>query len=106
MEKFRLPHNIQNYERKLFKWCFFKPYPSIIQNYLKGENSKTPEGVENAFKIEEKKFDSFNIKKNIDIPASMLLFDELGLTECSNFNLLNILILKLDEYIYEYFKHK
>ena len=71
---------------KYSKSNFFQLYPSIIQSYFQGSNSTIPEDVENIFQIAEGKLKSLLEKgeKKEDLPISMILFYELGLTERSN----------------------
>ena len=71
---------------------FFKFYPSIIQSYFQGSDSTTPQEVEDIFKISEGRLEE--LKKNnekVDLPISMILFDELGIEERSKKNPLKAL---------------
>ena len=73
---------------------FFKLYPTIIQSYFQGSDSTTPEDVEGIFEIAKGRLDELkknNNKENVDLPISMILFDELGLAERSKYNPLKVL---------------
>ena len=78
---------------------FFKLYPQIIQSYFQGSDSTTPEEVEGIFKIAEMKLNGLkknNNNEDIDLPISMILFDELGLAERSKHNPLKALHSRLE----------
>ena len=78
---------------------FLKNYPSINNTGFKGSETNTPEAIEKIFKItEEKLIDKSNSgqnKKQLDI-ISLLVFDELGLSEKSPTSCLKVLHSKLE----------
>ena len=83
---------------KYSKKKFFHLFPEIIQTYFQGAESTQPDDVENLFAKAEKKLEFFEkqkIKKE-DLPISLVLFDELGLTEKSESNPLKVLHSKLE----------
>ena len=79
---------------------FFKLFPKIIQTYFQGSESTQPEDVESLFEKAGKKLDYYRKKKetekDLQLPISMVLFDELGLAEKSDSNPLKVLHSKLD----------
>ena len=73
---------------------FFKLYPSIIQSYFQGADTTTPGEVDGIFEIAEGRLKALKNNKNnekVDLPISMILFDELGLAERSKYNPLKAL---------------
>ena len=81
---------------KFSKSKFFQMFPSIIQSYFQGSYSTVPEEVESIFEIAAAKLNSFKKEDEIDLPISMILFDELGLAERSKSNPLKVLHSKLE----------
>ena len=84
---------------KYSKNKFFKQFPQIIQTYFQGSESTLPEDVENLFEKAKKKLDYFKnkeLKKEEELPISLVLFDELGLAERSKSNPLKVLHSKLE----------
>ena len=87
---------------KYSKEKFFRKYPQIIQTYFQGAESTNPEDILKLFEIAENKYNYFDeqFKKKIiikeDLPISMILFDELGLSEKSKSNPLKVLHSKLE----------
>ena len=82
---------------------FFKKFPKIIQTYFQGSQSTEPVDVENLFDKAKNKLDNFVKKinenkgnKDLQLPISMILFDELGLAENSKSNPLKVLHSKLE----------
>ena len=82
---------------------FFKKFPKIIQTYFQGSQSTEPVDVENLFDKAKNKLDNYIKKinenkdnKDIQLPISMILFDELGLAENSKSNPLKVLHSKLE----------
>ena len=79
---------------------FFKLFPKIIQTYFQGSESTQPEDVESLFEKAGKKLEYYRKKKEsekeLQLPISMVLFDELGLAEKSDSNPLKVLHSKLD----------
>ena len=81
---------------------FFRLYPEIILTYFQGSESTNPEDIIKLFEMAEGKYNYFNEKlkkKEItkeDFPISMILFDELDLSEKSKTNPLKILHSKLE----------
>ena len=71
---------------------FLKKYPKINSTGFQGSETNTPESIENIFKEAEKKIDTSQKKKII----SLLVFDELGLSEKSPTNCLKVLHSKLE----------
>ena len=63
---------------------FFREFPQIILSYFQGSESTKPEDIEKLFEIAENKLQFYKDKedkeefKNIQLPISMILFDELG----------------------------
>ena len=87
---------------KYSKEKFFRKYPQIIQTYFQGSESTNPEDILKLFEMAENKYNYFEenyksrkIKKE-DLPISMILFDELGLSEKSKTNPLKVLHSKLE----------
>ena len=74
---------------------FFQLFPQIIQTYFQGSKSTIPEDILNLFHTAEKKLKAFKRRK-LDLPISMILFDELGLSESSEINPLKVLHSKLE----------
>jgi len=79
---------------------FFQLYPRIIQTYFQGSQSTIPDDVECLFERAVKKLEYYKKKKesekNLELPISMVLFDELGLAEASESNPLKVLHSRLD----------
>lgn len=75
---------------KYSKKDFFKFYPSIIQTYFQGSDSTKPKDVDDIFEKAEGRLKGFK-ENNVDLPISMILFDELGLAERSKYNPLKAL---------------
>ena len=79
---------------------FFQMFPRIIQTYFQGSKSTEPKDVENLFLKAGKKLIYYKKKKeedkNLILPISMILFDELGLAEFSGNNPLKVLHSKLE----------
>ena len=87
---------------KYSKEKFFRKYPRIIQTYFQGSESTVPEDITKLFEMAENKYNYFDelFKKQLikeeDLPISMILFDELGLSEKSKSNPLKVLHSKLE----------
>ena len=87
---------------KYSKEKFFRKYPQIIQTYFQGSESTNPDDILKLFEIAENKYNYFEEKlkmnkiKKEDLPISMILFDELGLSEKSKSNPLKVLHSKLE----------
>ena len=84
---------------KYSKENFFKKFPQIIPTFFQGSESTKPEDVEKLFQIAERKYKSFSKQKNIkkdELPISEILFDEMGLSERSETNPLEVLNSKLE----------
>ena len=84
---------------------FLKNYPSINNTGFQGSETNTPESIEKIFKIAEEKLmdktEEINIdgkskKNNKKDMISLLVFDELGLSEKSPTNCLKVLHSKLE----------
>ena len=79
---------------------FFQLFPRIIQTYFQGSQSTQPEDVESLFERAGKKLEYYKKKKekenDLELPISMVLFDELGLAERSESNPLKVLHSRLD----------
>ena len=71
---------------------FLKKYPTINSTGFQGSETNTPENIENIFKETEKKIP---VNDNINM-ISLLIFDELGLSEKSPTNCLKVLHSKLE----------
>ena len=76
---------------KYSKKEFFKLYPSIIQTYFQGSDSTSPKDVEGVFEKAEGRLNKLKENNVVDLPISMILFDELGLAERSKYNPLKVL---------------
>ena len=74
---------------------FFKQFPKIIQTYFQGSESTQPVDVENLFDKASNRLKYFK-ENNLELPISMILFDELGLAEHSKSNPLKVLHSKLE----------
>ena len=74
---------------------FFQMYPKIIQTYFQGSESTLPEDVETLFDKAGNKLKYYKENK-LELPISMILFDELGLAERSESNPLKVLHSKLE----------
>ena len=70
---------------------FLKNYPSINNTNFQGSETNTPESIEKIFKIAEEK-----LMDKADEMISLLVFDELGLSEKSPTNCLKVLHSKLE----------
>ena len=87
---------------KYSKEKFFRKYPQIIQTYFQGSESTNPEDILKLFEMAENKYNYFDEKckqkliNQEDLPISMILFDELGLSEKSKTNPLKVLHSKLE----------
>ena len=80
---------------------FFREFPQIVLSYFQGSESTKPEDIEKLFEIAENKLQFYKDKeefKNIQLPISMILFDELGLAEQSESNPIKVLHSKLAYY--------
>ena len=75
---------------KYSKKDFFRFYPSIIQTYFQGSDSTKPKDVDDIFKKAEGRLKALK-ENDVDLPISMILFDELGLAERSKYNPLKAL---------------
>ncbi len=71
---------------------FLKKYPKINSTGFQGSETNTPESIENIFKEAEKKIDNSKVEKVL----SLLVYDELGLSEKSPTNCLKVLHSKLE----------
>ena len=80
---------------KYSKNKFFKNFPKIIQTYFQGSESTQPEDVENLFEKANNRLKYYKDNK-LELPISMILFDELGLAEHSKSNPLKVLHSKLE----------
>ena len=74
---------------------FFKQFPKIIQTYFQGSESTQPVDVENLFDKASNRLNYYKDNK-LELPISMILFDELGLAEHSKSNPLKVLHSKLE----------
>ena len=74
---------------------FFQLFPEIIHTYFQGSKGTTPDDVLELFSQAEKKLTYYKYNK-LELPISMILFDELGLAENSESNPLKILHSKLE----------
>jgi len=74
---------------------FFKLFPKVVQTYFQGSDSTKPEDVEILFDKAKKKYKKIK-EKNLDLPISEALFDELGLAERSKFKPLKAMHSELD----------
>jgi len=74
---------------------FFKQFPKIIQTYFQGSESTQPADVESLFEKASNKLNYYKDNK-LELPISMILFDELGLAEHSKSNPLKVLHSKLE----------
>ena len=72
---------------------FLKKYPTISSTGFQGSETNTPESIEKIFKEAEKKIDPNPNEKKV---ISLLVFDELGLSERSPTNCLKVLHSKLE----------
>ena len=72
---------------------FLKNYPSINCTNFQGSETNTPESIENIFKIAEDKIDKSSDENKV---ISLLVLDELGLSEKSPTNCLKVLHSKLE----------
>ena len=72
---------------------FLNKFPTIISTNFQGSESNSPESIEKIFEEAEKKRDSNPKEKKI---ISLLVFDELGLSERSPTNCLKVLHSKLE----------
>ena len=77
---------------------FFREFPNIILTYFQGSELTKPEDIEKLFDIAENKLKFYEDKEEYKnkLPISMILFDELGLSEKSESNPLKILKYKLE----------
>ena len=80
---------------KYSKNKFFKQFPKIIQTYFQGSESTQPADVESLFEKASNRLKYYKDNK-LELPISMILFDELGLAEKSEREPLKILHSKLD----------
>ena len=72
---------------------FLKKYPTINCSGFQGAETNTPESIENILKEAEKKLENSNSENEI---ISLLVFDNLDLSEKSHTNCLKILHSKLE----------
>ena len=72
---------------------FLKKYPTINCTGFQGSETNTPESIENILKEAEKKLENSNSENEI---ISLLVFDNLDLSEKSHTNCLKILHSKLE----------
>ena len=80
---------------KYSKNKFFKQFPKIIQTYFQGSESTQPADVESLFEKASNRLKYYKDNK-LELPISMILFDELGLAEHSKSNPLKVLHSKLE----------
>ena len=84
---------------KYSKDKFFREFPQIILSYFQGSESTKPEDIEKLFEIVENKLKFFKDKEEFQnkiIPVSLILFNEMGLSEKSKSSPLKVLNSKLD----------
>ena len=75
---------------KYSKSIFFRKYPQIVSTYFQGSESTLSEDIENLFEIGKEKLSKY--KDNIENkPISLLIFDEIGLSEFAKDNPVKVL---------------
>ena len=84
---------IRNMRGEFSNSDFLKKYPIINSTGFQGSETNTPESIENIFREAEKKSYSSQSQERI---LSLLVFDELGLSEKSPTNCLKVLHSKLE----------
>ena len=80
---------------KYSKNKFFKLFPTIIHTYFQGSNTTAQKDVIDLFYQAKKQLNYYKKLKE-HLPISMILFDELGITEASESNPLKVLHSKLE----------
>lgn len=68
---------------------FFRKYPQILSTYFQGSESTLAEDIENLFEIGKEKLSKY--EKSENKPISLLIFDEIGLSEFAKDNPVKVL---------------
>ena len=75
---------------KYSKSNFFRKYPQILTTYFQGSESTLADDIENLFIIGKQKLIKYEEKKE-NKPISLLIFDEIGLSEFAKDNPVKVL---------------
>ena len=75
---------------RLSKSNFFRKYPQILPTYFQGSESTLAEDIENLFDIGKEKLKKY-AKNKENMPISLLIFDEIGLSEFAKDNPVKVL---------------
>jgi len=74
---------------------FFRKYPQILTTYFQGSESTLAEDINNLFEIGKEKLTKYENNKE-NKPISLLIFDEIGLSEFAKDNPVKVLHKKLE----------
>ena len=74
---------------------FFRLFPKIVPTYFQGSEFTTYENIEILFEKAKKELEYYKVK-NVEIPISLIIFDELDLLDKSKENPLMALYTRLD----------
>ena len=75
---------------KYSKSNFFRKYPQILTTYFQGSESTLAEDIDNLFEIGKEKLSKYE-NNNENKPISLLIFDEIGLSEFAKDNPVKVL---------------
>ena len=75
---------------KYSKSNFFRKYPQILTTYFQGSESTLAEDIDNLFEIGKEKLSKYKDNKE-NQPISLLIFDEIGLSEFAKDNPVKVL---------------
>jgi len=75
---------------KYSKSIFFRKYPQILSTYFQGSESTLADDIEHLFAIGKEKLDKYQENKE-NMPISLLIFDEIGLSEYAKDNPVKVL---------------
>ena len=70
---------------------FFRKYPQILTTYFQGSESTLADDIDNLFEIGREKLRKYDNDKNKSKPISLIIFDEIGLSEFAKDNPVKVL---------------
>ena len=87
---------INSMKGKYSKNDFFKKYPEVIYTYYPFSETTQRKDIDNLFEKAEKKLSYYKNEK-LELPISLIIFDEICLIEKSKNNIIELLQEKLDQ---------